>query len=106
MRLENTKPYYAVIFTSILSGDSLDTYETVAQELEVLAAKQEGYLGIESVRSNLKGITISYWENEGAIAAWKSNARHLYAQEKGKRTWYKSFHVRICKVERAYEFAI
>ena len=51
-------PYYAVIFTTIRT-DVDEGYEETADEMEELAKKQVGYLGIESARSEL-GITVSY----------------------------------------------
>jgi len=96
-------PYYAVIFTSLRTeGDN--GYGTMAEAMEQLAAEQPGFLGIESARDGL-GITVSYWESLASIAAWKQNARHLVAQQRGRDTWYEKFKVRICRVERDYEFA-
>lgn len=98
------EPYYAVIFTSLRTeGDN--GYAAMAEEMERLAAQQPGYLGIESARSGL-GITISYWQSLEAIKNWKANIDHLQAQKKGRTTWYSQYKVRICKVEREYEFAI
>jgi heme-degrading monooxygenase HmoA len=68
-----------------------------------LAAKQPGFLGIESAREGL-GITVSYWESLEAIAAWKQVSAHLAAQRLGRETWYEAFKVRICRVERDYDF--
>lgn len=48
-------PYYAVIFSSIKTKDDQD-YDTTAALMVQLAEQQEGFLGIESVRSEL-GIT-------------------------------------------------
>jgi heme-degrading monooxygenase HmoA len=96
-------PYYAVIFTSLrTAGDN--GYGKMAEAMEALAATQPGFLGIESARDGL-GITVSYWESLEAIAAWKANARHLVAQQRGRDTWYEEFKVRICRVERDYAFA-
>jgi heme-degrading monooxygenase HmoA len=95
-------PYYAVIFTSLrTAGDN--GYGKMAEAMEKLAATQTGFLGIESSREGL-GITVSYWESLGAIAAWKANATHLVAQQRGRDTWYEEFKVRICRVERDYAF--
>lgn len=95
-------PYYAVIFTSIRTeGDK--NYNTTAQKMEELAELEDGYLGIESARNEL-GITVSYWKNLEAIKNWKLNMDHTEAREKGRSTWYSKFKVRICKVERDYEF--
>ena len=98
------EPYYAVIFTSLRTeGDN--GYEAMAEEMEQLAQQQPGYLGIESARNEL-GITISYWASLEAIKNWKANLDHLQAQKKGRTTWYSQYKVRICKVEREYEFSI
>lgn len=68
-----------------------------------LAAKQPGFLGVESVRgADGLGITVSYWASEEAITAWKAHFEHKSAQEGGKRTWYADYQLRIAKVERAY----
>jgi heme-degrading monooxygenase HmoA len=95
-------PYYAVVFTSQRTeGDR--GYAGMAQRMEELAAKQPGFLGIESARgADGFGITVSYWESEEAIARWKANAEHLGAQQAGKSTWYSGFAIRVARVERAY----
>lgn len=95
-------PYYAVIFTSNLTEES-KAYADMAAKMEALARNQPGFLGVESARESI-GITVSYWESLEAIANWKSNTEHLFAQEIGKRNWYQDYAVRICKVEREYHF--
>lgn len=97
-----TTPYYAVIFSSIrTSGDN--GYAEMAEKMLELVAKQDGFLGVESAREEL-GITVSYWKDMGSIKNWKENAEHAIARKKGKTDWYKSFKVRIAKVERDYRF--
>ena len=95
-------PYYAVIFTSIRT-DIAKEYASTAEEMVRLAAEQPGFLGVESAREGV-GITVSYWENEEAILAWKRHAEHSLAREKGRKIWYQAFKTRICKVERDYGF--
>jgi heme-degrading monooxygenase HmoA len=95
-------PYFAVIFTS-LRTDGDKGYADMAEKMDELAAQQPGYLGIESVRDGL-GITISYWTSLEAIQAWHHHTEHLVAQRKGYEAWYRSFKVRVCKVERDYGF--
>lgn len=95
-------PYYAVIFTTRRTpGD--DGYGAMAAKMDALAASQPGYLGIESARgSDGVGITVSYWESEAAIAAWKANAEHALARAHGRKRWYAHFELRVARVERAY----
>lgn len=95
-------PYYAVIFTSLRTpGDH--GYEHTAERMVQLAAAQPGFLGVESAREDL-GITVSYWQSLEAIAAWRAHAEHTLARGQGRQQWYSHFHVRICRVERAYSF--
>ena len=95
--------YYAVIFTSQRTeGDN--GYGKMAQAMEELASKQQGFLGVESARDSELGITVSYWETLDDIKRWKENSTHKVAQEKGKEEWYKNYNVRVCKVEKAYSF--
>ncbi|MCC8397697.1 antibiotic biosynthesis monooxygenase [Paraburkholderia sp. MMS20-SJTR3] len=68
------------------------------------AAKQPGFLGVESAREDL-GITVSYWDSLESIAAWKQDPMHLMAQQAGREKWYESYKTRICRVERDYEFS-
>lgn len=100
--MKNSEPYYAVIFTSTLNKN-IEGYNEMAEKIEELAKKQKGYLGLDSARNDV-GITISYWESLEAIKNWKQQSEHLQAQQKGRQDWYSWYNVRICKVEREYEF--
>ncbi len=93
-------PYYAVIFSSIRTEGDKGYGETANRMIE-LAEQQPGFLGVESAREDL-GITVSYWSDLTSIKNWKANVEHLKAQESGHKQWYKSFKVRISKVERDY----
>ncbi|KOS02447.1 JEMB protein [Paenibacillus polymyxa] len=99
-------PYYAAIFTSERTeGDG--GYGVMGDKMVELAAQQPGFLGVESVRDhNGVGITVSYWESLDAIKNWKHNELHKVAQEKGKSEWYKTFGLRVSKVERDYFFTV
>ena len=95
-------PYYAVVFTSTQTKN-IEGYQEMAEQMEILAKKQEGFLGVDSARNDI-GITVSYWKSLEAIKNWKQNLEHLFAQQKGRTNWYSWYKVRICKVEREYEF--
>jgi heme-degrading monooxygenase HmoA len=95
-------PYFAVIFSSERTkGDQ--GYAVMAERMIELAQTQPGFLGVESARdADGFGITVSYWRDEAAIAAWKANAEHAVAQRLGWERWYAAFRVRLCRVEREY----
>ena len=95
-------PYYAVIFTNTLTDDD-EGYAAMAQKMLSLAAKQPGYLGVESAREGV-GITVSYWRDLESIRSWKAVIDHREAQKLGREKWYASYKTRIAKVERDYGF--
>jgi heme-degrading monooxygenase HmoA len=97
-----TPPYYAVIFPSSRTAGDND-YGATADRMVELAEEQPGYLGVESARgADGFGITVSYWQSEEAIRAWKLHAEHTLARERGNREWYEHWELRVAKVERAY----
>lgn len=96
-------PYYAVIFTSIRTSSEAGYSKTAERMLE-LAQQQPGFLGVDSVRNNGFGITVSYWKDEASIQHWKQQTEHLAAQQAGKENWYEQYCVQIARVERSYKF--
>lgn len=96
-------PYVAVIFTNVYEAKPDDGYVQTADAMVELAAKQDGYLGLESVRGgDGTGITVSYWRDEEAIKKWKAVAEHQAAQKAGMKRWYKAYTTRIATVSRQY----
>jgi len=95
-------PYYAVIFTST-QNENIEGYQKMSIKMENLAKQQDGFLGVDSAKNDI-GITVSYWTSLEAIKNWKQNSDHLVAQQKGIKNWYSWYNVKICKVEREYEF--
>lgn len=93
-------PYTAVIFTSIRS-DVDNGYAAEAEAMDTLAARQPGYLGVESAREGI-GITVSYWASPEAARAWKQVTEHRLAQKRGRDEWYREYRVRIATVDREY----
>jgi len=100
--LSPTPPYYAVIFTSLKTGED-SGYAEMAYSMAKLVTHQQGYLDHESARPEV-GIMVSYWESLEAIEGWKNQVAHRIAQEKGKEQWYASFGIRVCLVQREYGF--
>ena len=97
--------YFAVIFTvqRSLSGD--DIYDITADRMVLLAQRQPGFLGVESVRGDDGiGITVSYWVDCAAIAKWRQQSEHLAAQALGRREFYDWYRIRVAEVvsERSF----
>src|SRR3546814_1449398 len=99
-------PYYAVVFSSLRRGGDDDGYVAAAGRMVELAREQPGFLGVESTRgADGFGITVSYWESEEAIRAWRRHAEHAGTREQGSARWYGHLEIRGAKVVRAYGWA-
>ena len=91
--------YFTVIFTAqrSLSGD--DIYDMTTDRMVLLAQRQPGFLGVESVRGDDGiGITVSYWVDREAIANWRLHAEHLAAQALGRQEFYDWYRIRVAEV--------
>lgn len=96
--------YYAVIFTSQLSEKDAE-YEKLNDALYKELSKQKGYLFHHSFRNEEgMGCSISYWESLEALKQWKELPLHLEAQQLGREKWYENYQVKICRVEKEYDW--
>lgn len=76
----------------------------MAERMERLAAKQPGFLGMETVRGEDGfGITVSYWRNSEVIVQWKQHTEQVVARRFGNQSFYEAYSVRVARVERACE---
>lgn len=89
-----------MIFTAVQTGNDAPGYAQTGAEMEQLAAAQPGFLGIEHAGGADGSITVSYWRSLEDIAAWRRHADHATAQRAGRERWYRTYAVRVAKVER------
>lgn len=94
-------PYFAVIAPAELHED-VRGYPELAAGLVELAKRQPGFLGIESGAQRGFALAVSYWASLEAIDAWRRDARHLLAKQRGKSSWFRKYKTRIARVERVY----
>ncbi len=95
---EGTPGRWMVVFFSERTADA--SYGPAAEEMMRLAAEQPGFLGVESVRgADGAGITVSYWDSEAAIDAWRGDARHRGVQAQHAR-FYARWHLATGPVAR------
>ena len=97
--------YFAAIFTTQRSHSGDDVYEIMAGRMITLAQKQQGFLGLESVRGDDgMGITVSYWTDRKAIQNWGRQAEHVSVQAMGRQEFYHWYRIRIAEVFKDRSF--
>jgi heme-degrading monooxygenase HmoA len=76
---------FAVIFEVEINQERKDEYLKIASILKEQLVNQKGFISVERFQSLIdekKLLSLSYWEDEEAILAWKKNIDHMSAQKK------------------------
>lgn len=95
----------AVIFEVEPRPGCREPYLNMAAQLRPLLAQIDGFLSIERFESLTqpgKLLSLSFWRDEQAIAAWRSLEAHRGAQDAGRRTLFEDYRLRIATVQRDY----
>lgn len=96
-------PYYAVISSAHVVVDDYELYLSFWKKAIAIAMSFPGFLGFESAKEELT-VTVSYWTSLESIKAWKQQVDEIVNRNGELDSWYKSYTLRICTVEKAYHF--
>lgn len=95
----------AVIFEVIPTIDGRQAYLGRAAALAPLLEGIDGFLSIERFQSLAdpgKLLSLSFWRDEAAIAAWRNLEAHRAAQDAGRAGLFAGYRLRIAAVSRDY----
>ncbi len=95
----------AVIFEVLPAPDGRQSYLDRAAALAPLLAGIDGFLSIERFESLAhpgKLLSLSFWRDEAAIAAWRNLEAHRAAQNAGRGGLFAGYRLRIASVVRDY----
>ncbi|MFN3619493.1 antibiotic biosynthesis monooxygenase family protein [Sphingorhabdus sp.] len=95
----------SVIFVAQRTELDADGYARAAAMMDNLAAQQEGYISMDSVRgTGGLGITVSYWANEANAKAWRDHPEHTAIRDAGRERWYSEYSLHVAQVTRSYDW--
>jgi heme-degrading monooxygenase HmoA len=80
-------------------------YLDVAASLRPLLDGVDGFLSIErfeSLNEKDKLLSLSFWRDEDAVAAWRNRGEHRAAQTAGRNGILRDYRLRIAGVVRDY----
>ena len=80
-------------------------YLEMAAALREELAGVDGFLSVERFESLTepgKMLSLSFWRDEQALAAWRSRERHRAAQRAGRETMFADYRLRVATVLRDY----
>ena len=93
-----------VMFVSQRSGVDAEGYAEAAVRMEMLAAAQPGYRGMDHVSDAGLGITLSYWTDEASALAWRRHPEHAETREAGRGRWYDWYRLHVAEIGRSYDW--
>ena len=79
----------------------LDMAATLRDELKTI----DGFISVERFQSLTepgKMLSLSFWRDEAAIAAWRTRSRHREAQSVGRAGMLADYRLRVAEVDRDY----
>lgn len=96
----------AVIFEVWPDGeDGRTEYLDIAAGLRPELAKVDGFISVErfsSLTEPGKMLSLSFWRDEEAVKAWRSQDNHRMAQAKGRGGVFSNYRLRVAHVLRDY----
>lgn len=95
----------AVIFELWPGEGQQGAYLDIAAQLRPLLDEYDGFISIErfaSLTEPGKLLSLSFWRDEAAVAAWRDREAHRAAQERGRATIFADYRLRIAGVVRDY----
>lgn len=98
----------AVIFEIAPNADGRAHYFDRAATLRPCLEATEGFISVErfeSLSEPGKLLSLSFWRDEQAVAAWRNNQQHRQAQSVGRACVLKDYRLRVATVSRDYGFA-
>ncbi len=95
----------AVIFEVMPHPDRRQDYLDIAAAMRPLVDEVDGFISVERFQSLTnpdKLLSLSFFEDEAAVARWRKLTAHRKAQAKGRAGIFTDYHLRIAHVIRDY----
>ena len=95
----------AVIFEVWPAEGETQQYLDLAAALMPALEKIDGFLSIERFESLAgpgKILSLSFWRDEQAVAAWRNHSDHRATQARGRAKVFRDYRLRVASVVRDY----
>ncbi|MBL6457097.1 antibiotic biosynthesis monooxygenase [Belnapia sp. T6] len=98
----------AVIFEVEPAEGRFEDYLDHAARLKPLLEQVPGFISVERFRSltnPAKLLSLSFWEDDAAVACWRNQAAHRASQAAGREGIFAGYRLRVAAVLRDYGMA-
>ncbi len=96
---------HAVIFEVEPEPERRQDYLDIAARLRPELEKIDGFISVERFESLTqpgKILSLSFWRDEAAVAAWRRHEEHRGAQRAGRGGIFRDYRLRVAAVLRDY----
>ncbi len=96
---------HAVIFEVEPEPERRQDYLDIAARLRPELEKIDGFISVErfeSLTTPGKILSLSFWRDEAAVAAWRRHEEHREAQRAGRGGIFRTYRLRVAAVLRDY----
>ena len=97
-----------VLFEVTVKKEGMNEYLALAAGLKDELARAEGYIRSERFTSLVnegKLLSLSVWESERAVDAWRNTVNHRMSQRQGRDSLFESYTITVASRLRAYSNA-
>ena len=97
-----------VVFQVTMRDGRTPDYFDLAAELRPELERIDGFISVERFQSLAapgRYVSLSFWRDEAAIQAWRTQRRHREAQLRGRQEIFADFRISVAKVVRDYTLA-
>ena len=108
MTLPDHSPRVLVLIRTSLRPDcDMAALEAMDARMNELVSQIPGYQGVKAFTADDgETLAIAQFESHEALLRWRDLPEHLEAQRAGREKFYSTYDMRICSVERAYDFSL
>jgi heme-degrading monooxygenase HmoA len=95
----------AVIFEVTPNASERTRYFEIAASLRDELSAMDGFISVErfqSITTPDKFLSLSFWRDEQAVAAWRQRTNHRAAQHTGRTEVFADYRLRVASVVRDY----
>lgn len=95
----------AVIFEVTPKPGLAQRYFEIAAALKPVLEATDGFISVERFESLTRTgtyLSLSFWRDEAAVRAWRTNALHRGGQQEGRSVVFDDYRLRVAAVVRDY----
>ncbi|GAB3035085.1 antibiotic biosynthesis monooxygenase family protein [Bowmanella dokdonensis] len=95
----------AVIFELAPNPGCMDDYLALAEQLKAELSTVDGFISVERFASLSQPghyLSLSFWRDEQAVAAWRNLPSHRLAQAQGRNGLFARYRLRVARIQRDY----